>query len=297
MNQLLEVCLLTVTLAIRMNPSVAAAFWVAAPLNSGFEAGSGKGREGKIRAVPQELESGISVELPATRNAAAMPGADQEDALMITVAEDGSVYIGENPVSSAALVEEVKTRLSNPTDKKLYLKADARIQYASLEKVLDALRAAGVRALLVLTRQRDASEADAPVAPKGLEVLLVPPVAAGAEPMVVELLDSGKLWPMLEIDHHNIAWAALERTLGRFLENRAETAVRLKADAQLPFALVVDVSDACRSIGAKVVLGTAEPERDGGNQNLASGASPSAGPRSYRPCRTWRRAPAHHRVA
>lgn len=227
--------------------------------DSWFEVGSEKGREGKISAaVPLKLASGISAELPATRYAAAMPDADQEDALIVTVTEDSRLYIGENPVHPAALGEEVKTSLSNRTDKKLYIKADARTLYGNLETVLVAVGTAGVRALILLTSQRDSSQAEALVAPQDLEVLLVPLLSAGSEPSVLELLDSGERWPTLEINHEKLPWAALESRLSRLLENRAEKVVVVKADARLPLARVVDVSDLCPSLGAQVVWLVAE---------------------------------------
>jgi len=247
MNYLLEVCLAA---------NLAVTPWVAAtsgspPQNSSLEA-SGENRADE--KITREVEEGISVELPATRNARAMPEADREDALIITVTADGSLYRGVNPVRSAALIEEVKASLSERTDKKLYIKADARTRYANVEKVLDIARRAGVLAPILLASQRDSSKSDTPVAPRGFAVLVVPPFSASSEPIVFELLDSGQGWPALEINHQNIHWTAFDSTLSRLLENRAEKVVLLKADARLPFALIVDVGDRCRLIGAKVTL-------------------------------------------
>ena len=55
-----------------------------------------------------------------------MPDADQEDALIVSIKDDGSVYFGVNPICPAALAEKVKAALSNRTEKPLYVKADAR---------------------------------------------------------------------------------------------------------------------------------------------------------------------------
>jgi biopolymer transport protein TolR len=202
----------------------------------------------------QELEEGISVELPATRNAPAMPEADREDALIVTVAADGSLYMGVDPVSSAVLIEQVKASLSGRRDKNLYIKADARTRYANVERVLDVVRRAGVLAPILLAGQRDSSKSDNLVAPRGLGVLVVPPFSASSEPIVLQLLDSGQGWPTLAINNENIHWTAFGTTLNRLLENRAEKVVLVKADAPLPFALIVDVADRCRSMGAEVAL-------------------------------------------
>jgi hypothetical protein len=63
------------------------------------------------------MQKGISVELPVTSNAVAMPDADKEDALIVSVTDSGSVYFGVNPISPAALAEKVKGGLSNRTEK------------------------------------------------------------------------------------------------------------------------------------------------------------------------------------
>jgi hypothetical protein len=107
----------------------------------------------------------------------------------------------------------------------------------------------------LLASQRDSSKSDRLVAPRGFRVLVVPPFSPSSEPIVFELLDPGQGWsPRLEINNQNIHWAAFETTLSRLLENRADKVVLVKADARLPFALIVDVGDRCRSMGAKVAL-------------------------------------------
>jgi hypothetical protein len=108
-------CLLGVCLAANL----AVTPWVAAtsgspPQNSSLEASAEKRVEEKITGTtPQQAEEGISVELPATRNARAMPEADREDAFIVTVTADGRLYRGVNPVSPAALIEAVKASLSD----------------------------------------------------------------------------------------------------------------------------------------------------------------------------------------
>jgi len=130
---------------------------------------------------PQTMQKGISVELPVTSNAVAMPDADQEDALIVSVTHDGSVYFGVDPISSAALAEKVKADLSNQNEKKLYIKADARTPYVNVVKVLEAARSAGVGAPNLLTAQRDSSEPGTPMSPKGLEVLLGLPLPSSSQ--------------------------------------------------------------------------------------------------------------------
>jgi biopolymer transport protein TolR len=141
MNYQLEVCLVALALITGVTPSVAA-------------------------QSQQAMQKGISVELPVTKNAVAMPDADQGDAVIVSVTDGGGVYLGVNPISPVALAETVKRGLANRTEKKLYIKADARTPYANVLKVLDAAHTADVEALNLLTAQRDSSESETLVPPK-----------------------------------------------------------------------------------------------------------------------------------
>src|SRR5882672_4423826 len=238
MNYQLEVCLVALTLAVGITPSVAA--------------------QSQARRA-QPMQKGISVELPVTSNDVPMPDADQEDALIVSVTDDGDVYLGVDPISPAALMEKLKGNLSNRTEKHLYIKADARTPYANVVKVLDALRTAGVKAPSLLTAQRDSSEPGTLLPPKGLEVLVGPPPPSGSEATVLQVLNSRQRWPMLKIDNNRIPMAALQTTLQRLFQNRSEKVVLVRAEGILPFVDVVAVTDICRSTGATVVLVTLGP--------------------------------------
>ncbi len=251
MNHLLEVCLVALTLATGITPSVAAQSPVAAPENS--FARTWKGYEA-TPATAQAMRKGISVELPVTSNAAPMPDADQEDALIVSVTEDGTVYFGVEQISPAGLAEKVKGGLSNRTEKKLYIKADARTPYANVVNVLDAVRTAGVEAPNLLTAQRDSSGPGTLIPPKGLEVLIGPPLPAGSEEIVVQVLNSEHQRPALKINNEPVQRPTLQSRLRQLLQNRSENVVHIQADATLPFAAVVNVIDVCRSTGAKVVV-------------------------------------------
>ena len=252
MNNLLGVCLIALTLPTGITPSIAAQSQVTAPENSFARTWRGYGA---TPAKGQAMRKGISVELPVTSSAVPMPDADQEDSLIVSVTDDGSVYFGVDPISPSALAENVKRGLSNGTGKRLYIKVDARTSYANVVKVLEAVRTAGVEAPNLLTAQRDSSEPGTLVPPKGLAVLVGPP--SGLEATVVQVLNSGQRWPTLKINNNKqIPWATLQTSLRQLFQNRSEKVVLVKAEGMLPFADVVDVIDRCHSTGAKVILVT-----------------------------------------
>lgn len=199
----------------------------------------------------QALQKGISVQLPVTRNAIPMPDADKEGSLIISVTSDGSVYVGITPVNSTALVEKIKTSLSNRTEKKLYIKADARTPYANVLRVLEAVRSVGVESPSLLTEQTDSSPGGTLASPKALQVLVGPSLSSAT---VVRVLNSGRRW--LKINNEQIPWGDLESKLRQLFENRGEKVVQMEAEGTLRFADVVAVTDMCRATGAKVVLVT-----------------------------------------
>jgi biopolymer transport protein TolR len=146
MKYLLEVCLIALSLAattvVAQNPTI-------------------------------PMQRGITVQLPATSNAVAVPGADKEDALVVAVTRDGRVYLGTDLISPADLANKVRSDMATRTDKRLYVKADARTTYANVVVVLDAVRTSGVRGLTLLTDQRGPAEAGKLATPTGLEMLVV----------------------------------------------------------------------------------------------------------------------------
>ncbi len=100
------------------------------------------------------LQKGISVDMAKVNNPTPMPDADKEDALLVSVMRDGTVYFGSDKVAVDSLTGKVKDRLANRTDKEVYVKADARAHFGNVVGVVDAVRAAGVDDLGLLTDQR-----------------------------------------------------------------------------------------------------------------------------------------------
>jgi biopolymer transport protein TolR len=108
------------------------------------------------------LQKGISVDMAKVNNPTPMQDADKEDALLVSIMRDGTVYFGADKIPQVdSLTGKVKDRLANRTSKEVYVKADARAHYGNVVQVVDAVRAAGVDDLGLLTEQRK----DTPKAP------------------------------------------------------------------------------------------------------------------------------------
>ncbi|MGH9571556.1 MAG: ExbD/TolR family protein, partial [Candidatus Angelobacter sp.] len=83
-----------------------------------------------------------------------MPDADKEDALIVAVQRDGSIFFDTQRVGPEELTQKVKDRVASRTDKRVYVRADARAKYKSVVEVVDNVRSAGVDQLGLLTEQR-----------------------------------------------------------------------------------------------------------------------------------------------
>src|SRR5262245_34047901 len=83
---------------------------------------------------------GVSVQMVVTSNAVAVPNADEPDALVAALTADGTPYLGGDRLSIPALAERVRSILSTRTEKVLYIKADARVPYARVVEVIDAVQ-------------------------------------------------------------------------------------------------------------------------------------------------------------
>ncbi len=114
--------------------------------------------------VTPMLQKGVSVDMAPVNSPAQMPDADKEDALLVSITRDGKVYFGTDQITTDNLTTKVKDRLANKPDKRVYVKADMRTHFGSVVTVVDAVRAAGVDDLGLLTEQKK-SGPNAPPAP------------------------------------------------------------------------------------------------------------------------------------
>ena len=215
--------------------------------------------------IQPSLQKGVSVEMARTSNAVPMPDADNEGALIVSVTDGGAAYFGVDPITPSALIDKLKASLAN-RQRKFYLKADARVPYSDVTKVLEAALSAGIGVPMLLTAQPASAGPGAVEPPKGLSVLVAAPAGLekiglekiGSAKVVVWVLDSAQHGPTLTINSQPLPWGDLQGALNQLLQNRSEKMVVVKADGSIPYAQVVHVIDLCQSVSAKVVLVTPE---------------------------------------
>jgi biopolymer transport protein ExbD len=207
-------------------------------------------------AEAHAMQKGISVEMAPANNAQSWPEADGNDAWVVTVDYRGRLYFGADPTTLEGL-KQWMIRHPRKREQKLFIKADARAPYASVEKALDAASTAEFTAPVLLVNQRDGSAKPGTVVPpKGLEVA-IDGVNHDANAIVVEVLTSPQESATLTIDHQPVSWESLQDRLRESVESRNEKSVFVKVDSQTPFVQVARVIDACGAVKAKAVLGAA----------------------------------------
>ena len=117
--------------------------------------------------VTPMLQHGVTVDMAKVNNPEQMPDADKEDALLVAVMRDGKVFFGTDPIKVDDLTDKIKDRLANRTDKRVFIKADARAKFGSVVEVVDNVRSAGVDQLGLLTDQKKPGALTPPSGPTG----------------------------------------------------------------------------------------------------------------------------------
>jgi biopolymer transport protein TolR len=112
--------------------------------------------------VTPMLQKGVSVDMAKTEAPVPMADADKEDALLIAVMRDGTVFFGSDKTPPDQLTNKVKDKLANRVDKRVFIRADARARYGAVVDVVDNVRSAGVDQVGLLTEQRKSTVAPPP---------------------------------------------------------------------------------------------------------------------------------------
>ncbi len=93
-------------------------------------------------------------DLARTQHAAPLPGALREDAMLISVTRDGNIFFGTHQINCGDLPAAVRDSVQHGSERKVYLKVDARAKYGDAVVVIDQIRLAGIRDVGIITDQR-----------------------------------------------------------------------------------------------------------------------------------------------
>lgn len=115
------------------------------------------------------LQKGVSVDMARVTNPIDMQKADQDDAIIVAVTRDGSLFLGSTKVAREQITAEVRDLIANRLDKTVFVKSDARARYGDVVAVVDEVRAAGVDQLGLLTEKEEERRPGQPPPPAGGE--------------------------------------------------------------------------------------------------------------------------------
>ena len=107
------------------------------------------------------LNKKVNIDMAKVDNPTSMPDADKEDAIVVAVTRDGSVYLGQDRTSIGELGSKVRDKLADKPGKTIFVRADARAQFRAVEDAIDGVRTAGVEEVGLLTDKREAGQAAA----------------------------------------------------------------------------------------------------------------------------------------
>jgi biopolymer transport protein ExbD/biopolymer transport protein TolR len=103
--------------------------------------------------VTPMLQKGVSVDMASVNDPRDMQDADKDDAIIVAVTRDGTLYLGNTKISKEDITGQIKDRIANKLDKTVYVKSDARAKYGDVVAVVDEIRSAGVDSLGLLTEK------------------------------------------------------------------------------------------------------------------------------------------------
>jgi biopolymer transport protein ExbD len=103
--------------------------------------------------VTPMLQKSLPVDMARVNNAKEMQDADKDDAIIVAVTRDGTIYLKNTKITKDDITGQIKDMLSARLDKTVYVKSDARAKYGDVVAVVDEIRSAGVDQLGLLTEQ------------------------------------------------------------------------------------------------------------------------------------------------
>lgn len=100
------------------------------------------------------LHQGVEVTLPEMESPASLAIRD-EDPMILTVARNDLVYIKDEPVASALLVDRLLPLLDLRDYEAVFVKGDAEVPYGRIIHVLDVLERANIHRVSLVVQPED----------------------------------------------------------------------------------------------------------------------------------------------
>ncbi len=97
------------------------------------------------------LTVGVQIDLPKTK-ASIIRGEDEP--LAITINAEGQLYLQETEIELEGLIPRLAAITSNNPDVRIFMRADASINYGRVMEVMGTINAAGYKKVALVTKQK-----------------------------------------------------------------------------------------------------------------------------------------------
>jgi TolR protein len=109
-----------------------------------------------MMVIAPMLQQGVAVELPQAANSTDKP--DTSDQTVVNIDRQGELYVNSLPARESEVIDKVKNALEGKKEHIVYLKGDKEAQYGQIMKMMDALRAAQIESVALITERPNAGK-------------------------------------------------------------------------------------------------------------------------------------------
>ncbi|MGH7828747.1 MAG: protein TolR [Candidatus Binatia bacterium] len=95
------------------------------------------------------IQQGVQVNLPQAKAGAV---AGDEEPLIVSITQNGRVYLNDNPMTLSELGKKLRAVRGLKKDKEVYLRADQNVRYGIVMKAIEEIKEAGIVKLGMVTR-------------------------------------------------------------------------------------------------------------------------------------------------
>ena len=96
------------------------------------------------------MTSGVNVDLPKTD---ARPVNTETKPITVSIKADGSLYLGDTPVTPDQLVTDLKAASNNDSSHRIFVRGDAHIDYGRVMQVMGQITEGGFTHVALLAQQ------------------------------------------------------------------------------------------------------------------------------------------------
>jgi biopolymer transport protein ExbD len=100
------------------------------------------------------VHGGIPVDVAKVDHPRALRHADAEDALMIVITRDDKLFFQKQIVRAEQLPDLIRNAVLHGSEKKVYIRPDARAKYAWVKEILGQVQASGIENIAFITGSR-----------------------------------------------------------------------------------------------------------------------------------------------